>query len=255
MWVVPFTVLGFLFPAKVKLSTGDSIRIRGNGGRPVVFSSGLFSLIPSNTYSDLFRTLEKNITIITSDSIRPMNRELFEEIAAALNVETLGLFAHSSFDADILRDSPVLESAVLCDPVVVPDNVFLRRPVVNTNENRILVLKALRSYQEEGGDSYTIPQFVDPLFEGTFVNEYVFPDVGHACLLDDRYSNQGANIMPWLKGPKPRRVTFDDWRASRINVDLRRKIRKNYRKTIAGMAIAHFSNTPPPLLHRLSQDE
>ena len=124
------TVSSFVFPGVHRQLRGrrERICVRGTSGPPIVVSSGLFSLMPSLTYSKFFQALQdQNLTLITTDSIRPMTRELFEDIAHTLNVNAVGFLAHSSFDKTILC-SPALHAAVLCDPVVLPDNFELRQP-------------------------------------------------------------------------------------------------------------------------------
>ena len=247
------TVSSFVFPGVHRQLRGrrERICVRGTSGPPIVVSSGLFSLMPSLTYSKFFQALQdQNLTLITTDSIRPMTRELFEDIAHTLNVNAVGFLAHSSFDKTILC-SPALHAAVLCDPVVLPDNFELRQPRIElASDTNVLLLKAALSYTDEddaneatiatasdadvvGRDVMqgVIPSFVDPVIDKGNVTRYTFQNRGHACLLDDMFAERvlqplsqswmmnGVNAMigrTTPEPPAPPMFSFHTWDTKRI---------------------------------------
>ena len=77
-------------------------------------------------------------------------------------------------------------------------------------------------------------------FEGTALTEYTHPGVGHACLLNDQYSEYGEKIVPWLKGPQMPKTSFHDWKTAFMQTDNRKKIRQAYRQKVAEMTTTHF---------------
>lgn len=81
--------------------------------KPVVFSTGLYGMIPSRFYS----------SIIPDDSVilfnNLLNRQKFESLCDDYECDKLSLIAHSSIDVGILG-SHRLEKALLIDPATPP---------------------------------------------------------------------------------------------------------------------------------------
>ena len=118
-----FTVLltlptAFFGPPKINIGNGKTATLQGNGP-PVLFSAGLFGTMPPAIYSELFKKMKKNVTLVTVDGTQMISADLTKRVSNALGVEKIGFFSHSSFDLDILR-SEHIHKAVLCDPIVIP---------------------------------------------------------------------------------------------------------------------------------------
>jgi hypothetical protein len=84
--------------------------------KPLVFSSGLYSAIPTFFYSNLLQNID-NVSIINPRS--PLTRKRFELLCDQYEQDKLPLVAHSSIDPKIL-DSHRLEKALLFDPAALP---------------------------------------------------------------------------------------------------------------------------------------
>lgn len=230
------------FPPTMRLeSTGKQISLHGRGP-PVVFSSGLFGLMPRRIYTDLVKKLSEEVTLVVLDDMSPVTADIVEDVANTLAAERVGFFAHSSIDAQILA-SPRLHMAVLCDPVVLPE-VHLPTPsgplgfVSPTVDNSypVLVIKARKAYDPEV--TTPIPEFLAP----AFVNEQreVFvEDVGHADLLDDPWADLGRRVLPWMKGVVSRAVPFSEWNAV-DHANAAPAIRDRYRSDVARWALDHM---------------
>jgi hypothetical protein len=86
--------------------------------KPVVFSSGLYSTMPSAVYSDLLASVRSQGASVI-DAPTMLTKRGFEDICDEHDVDRLPLITHSSFDARIL-DSRRIERALLLDPVALP---------------------------------------------------------------------------------------------------------------------------------------
>lgn len=224
----------FLFPSNVKTVTtegGATLKVRGVTGPPVVVSSGLFGLMPTQMYESLFKLLERNVTLVTLTTLRPTSREFLEDVADALRVEKLGLFAHSSLNADVF-ESRVLHSCVWCDPITLPSSLQL--PIVG--DTPTLILKAERAYKDVANP---LPDFVQPRIQGSDIEERWFENMGHACLLDDRFADYGATMLPWVEAPREKTSLFKEWPGV-VKKDARRSLRQTYREEIAERSVRHI---------------
>ena len=86
--------------------------------RPVLFSTGLYGIIPSFVYTNVLDSLRSNnANVINAPKV--LTRRVFEEICDQYEVDKLPLMTHSSFDVGILK-SHRLEKALLLDPAVLP---------------------------------------------------------------------------------------------------------------------------------------
>ena len=229
----------FLFPSNVQTVTtegGATLKVRGTTGPPVVVSSGLFGLMPTQMYGSLLKLLEQNVTLVTSNTIRPTSREFLEDAADALRVEKLGLFAHSSLNADVF-ESRVLHSCVWCDPIALPSS--LRPPMVDTGDISTLILKAERAYKDVANP---LPDFVQPRIRGSDIEERWFENVGHACLLDDRFADYGSTMLPWVEAPREKTSSFKEWQGV-VKKEARRSLRQKYREEIAERSVRHMLGT------------
>ena len=221
-------------------SSGQEVSLFGRGP-PTMFSSGLFGLMPRRLYTRLFSDLMPRTTLVVLNDARPVTRRTFEDTADSLGVETLGFFSHSAIDGSIL-ESPRVERAVVCDPVVVPRIPFLPPPppprssalVAGSFPVRTLVVRAGQAY--DPAVTTPIPEFLFPLVM-TDARIETFPNVGHADLLDDAWADLGPRTIPWMRGTAVQRAPFAEWTVQRPD---RAALRDDYRRQVAEMALEHL---------------
>lgn len=236
--------LASLFPPTVPLvSTGYKVSLFGTGP-PVVFSSGLFGLMPRRLYTELFDAMRRNVTLVVLNDPVPLTADVVDDIADSLAVDTVGLFAHSSIDSRILYSTRV-NSAVLCDPVAFPRvSLGLWRPPVIEPVliDRPIPFLILRSSKAYGDSDVPIPEYLVPDLPSGCVDEEVFPDVGHADLLDDTWAAVGPRMLPWMRGAGRQAQPFSEWSH---HTGGPAKIRAEYRKAVAERAVTHILRGRP----------
>ena len=197
-----------------------------------MFSSGLFGLMPRQLYTDLFRILKENVTLVVLEDVAPVNAKTFDCAADALAVDKLGFLSHSSFDKEILASDRV-KAAVLCDPVVVPQwSTFwggFKGPTNVENDVPMRILKASRAYGFNG-----IPDFIG--IEADSVR--VFDNCGHADILDDTWADLGPRLIPWMRPIAQKIRNFETWENAK-NQPV--EMRKQYRQEIAREINAMFT--------------
>lgn len=227
----------FLAPS-VRTPAGNRVTLHGTGP-PVIFSSGLFGTMPRYLYTELFRHLSSDVTLVVPEGLTPVTPDVVDDIADALAVDRVGFLSHSSIDASILN-SDRIQSAVLCDPVVMPKLDWTRGGLVapdSTPDFPVLVLKAERAYHKE---TPGIPEMISPNLIADDVQERTFESMGHADILDDTWAEIGRQSIPWMKGTDAPVSTFDVW-----SFDARRRtseIRDAYRRDVAEEVINHVLN-------------
>lgn len=235
---LPLTALAFLSPSTPishrPLAGGGTVRLQGRGP-PVLFSSGLFGTMPHHLYSDVFRALAANVTLLVANG--PVTAALADRVADAVGAEEVGLLAHSAFDSALLT-SPRVRGAVLCDPVAVPapPALFPSPPLLAPIPD-VLVLRAGNAY--DPSVATPIPDFLSPAVARD-APVRTFPGVGHADLLDDRWAALGAATMPWMKGPRVPLVAFDEWKGNDKHTSPS-AVRRAYRDWVAHAALAHLT--------------
>lgn len=234
-----FSLSAFLAPT-VPLRSGGSVTLHGRGP-PVLFSTGLFGTMPHWIYSEFFKQMTPNVTMVVLNGPSPLTGDRIEEIADAVAVDRIGFFAHSSTDRLIL-DSPRVGSVVLCDPVVMPQ-VSLSLEMTSSEVNNpvpFLVMRAGQSYaSDDGGGPSPIPDYLGPNLPSDSTTTITFDGMGHADLLDDTWAELGATTIPWMRGPASPTRSFLDWRFTRTSRELS-KARRTYRADVAQRALAHF---------------
>ena len=238
MWnaIVPI-LTAFLTPT-VRTPAGHRVSLHGTGP-PVVFSSGLFGTMPRQLYTELFRRLSTDVTLVVPEGIGPVTAEVIDDVADALAVDRVGFLSHSSIDASLL-DSDRIQTAVLCDPVVMPKLDWTRGGLVAPDASPnfpVLVLKAERAYDK---DTPGIPEMISPNILNDDLRERTFETVGHADLLDDTWAEVGRRTIPWMKGADAPVAAFDVW-----SFDARRKtseLRDTYRRDVADEILNHVLN-------------
>lgn len=228
--ILAFTLLSFqLFNPTVRLSSGKQISLIGEGP-PVIFSSGLFSTMPTGLYNDLINKLKKNVTIVSLDNFSPLSKRDINDIVDSLNVNSISYLSHSSFRPDIL-ESDKINKAILVDPICLPKfdveslNQVDLSPVNIDVKFPVIIFKAEKLYE---GDK-TLPEWQDPLINGVVSTE-VINDVGHPDLLDDTWAEVAKGLGFWdtAKGEK---VDFKEWKFVKNNNV--KAIRKRYRDYVA----------------------
>lgn len=240
MTVALLTLSLTFFAPSTRLQSGQTVSLHGTGP-PVLFSSGLFGLMPRRIYTRLFEELTKNVTMVVLNDAAPVTAAVVRDVADTLAVDRLGFFSHSSMDVDILR-SDRIGKAVLCDPVVMPSVTFeegLSSSVVDA-DCPVLVWKAEKTYDP----SFTpIPDFLMPRFSAHDPIVRIFSDVGHADLLDDPWAELGQRSIPWMNGATSRMASFREWTFER-NRNEANLLRSDYRKRVASSALAHLLSEP-----------
>jgi hypothetical protein len=233
MFCAFIAVYAFMTPT-LRLENGQRISLHGSGP-PVIFSSGLFGLMPRRLYTSLFHLLKRDMTLVVLEDVAPVTSDVITQITNTLSVEKVGLLTHSSIYSEIINSKEV-QAAVLCDPVVLPIFDMMKGGLVPPEtepEFPIMVIKAEKAYSFSG-----IPSMISPRLEGA--HEITFMDVGHADILDDTWANMGPKMLPWMKGIDPPKTEFRRW-----SLDARSKIggrRAEYRKDVANQIIQHLVN-------------
>lgn len=229
-----------MFPPQVGLPrTGQRVSLFGTGP-PVVFSSGLFGMMPRRIYTRLFDAMVKNVTLVVLNDASPVTADTVEDVADALRVDQVGFFSHSSIDLSILESERV-RCAVLCDPVAVPrvelgglaPAFAFKAPRVQ-QPVPVLVIRAAKAYDEA---DVPIPDYLAPEFPDGASVQTTYPDVGHADLLDDPWADIGARALPWMRGVVAAPTTFDRWT---YRPGAENEARASYRLRVADMAAKHL---------------
>lgn len=230
--------LSFL-ATNLPLRSGGSVSLHGRGP-PILFSTGLFGTMPHWIYSEFFKQMTPNVTMVVLNGPSPLTGDRIEEIADAVAVDRIGFFAHSSTDRHIL-DSSRVGSVVLCDPVVMPQ---LSLPFQMTSSEVVnpipfLVLRAGQSYTSFEDGPSPIPNYLGPQLPSESTDTTTFDGMGHADLLDDTWADLGASTIPWMRGPASPTRPFRDWSFTRSSREIS-KARRTYRRSVAHRALDHF---------------
>ena len=229
-----------LFSTTIPLRSGGSVSLHGRGP-PVLFSTGLFGTMPHWIYSEFFRQMTPNVTLVVLNGPSPLTGDRVDEISNAIAVDQIGFFAHSSTDR-LALDSPRVGRVVLCDPVIVPQLSLTFRMTSTEVSNPVpfLVLRAGQSYATSGGPR-PIPDFLGPRLPSESTNTVTFEGMGHADLLDDLWADLGASAIPWMRGPVSPVRPFREWTPSpRGPQNELSRARRAYRAEVAERAVAHF---------------
>lgn len=236
--------LPFFLNSPPTVSIGGQRASLHGGGPPVVFSSGLFGLMPRRIYSKLFQKLKADVTLVVLDDASPVTVETVEKVADVLGVEEVGFLSHSSFDGRILESHRV-RTAVLCDPVTVPTlsavgGVQLDKRKVDRASLDALVIKAAHTY--DGVEGTPIPDYLLPNLASC--REITFPGVGHADVLDDTWAEVAVRTFPFMSGARVPRTPFADWSFRREDPTRLRELRDKYREELSDAATSHFLKRP-----------
>lgn len=225
------------FTPTIRTQDGQRVSLYGSGP-PVLFSSGLFGVMPRRLYTSLFAHLTKEFTLAVPEDVGPVTAATVAAVADALAVDKIALLSHSSFDHNILESTRV-QTAVLCDPVVLPNLDWMQGGLVAPRTSPTFPIRVLRAELAYDIDTPGIPDMISPSFdEGVDVTMRTFEGIGHADLLDDVWAKLGSDVIPWMKGVVPPPAPFDTW-----TIDARTqtsRLRALYREGVAEEIIGHI---------------
>ena len=225
--IVP--VNGFFFNPSLTLSSGRKITVKGKG-YPVVFSPGLFGTMPSFLYSNFLQELQKNLTMVTINDMKPVTKRDIDNIAEKLNVDQISYLSHSSFFPEVLESSRI-NQAILMDPINIPK--IKMTGLENYQFDLSIptyILKSEKLYQT----ATPLPAWQDPTFKGN-VEEETILDVGHPDILDDLWSNIANDLGMW-DTLSPNRTQFKNWKFEKKSNEIS-SLRQEYRKSLAKKVI------------------
>lgn len=229
------TIITFLlsfFNPSIKLSSGKSITLLGNGS-PVLFSSGLFGTMPSFLYNKFLDDIKKEFTIVNINDITPITQKDINDVTKSLSVDYISYISHSSFNPDIL-ESTKINKAILFDPICIPNLNFNGVNQQNIDAKfPILIIKADKLYNSDP----TIPDWQTPNINGN-VTEIFYKNVGHPDILDDFWANFAKSYGFWDTSDG-KIQKFSDWKLKRNDV---KDERKKYRKFLSKKAIEFINN-------------
>ena len=213
----------YIFSPSINLNSGKTASLLGTGP-PLLFSPGLFGIMPGFIYNELLSNLKNNFTIVTMNSLNPLSPNDIKDISDSLSVESIGLLGHSSFNPKILETS-YINKAVLLDPICLPDvNMYSFNSKEINIDYPILIIKSDKLYN----NNPSIPDWQNPIFKNE-VEEIVYENVGHPDILDDRWANLAKSNGFWetTNGDKQ---NFLEWKFDKNSIS---KIRKEYRDYVA----------------------
>ena len=230
MYYIIFAVINFLTPS-IKLNSGKSIDIKGNGP-PLLFSTGLFGIMPNFLYSNIQNKLSKNFTLILNTDYKPLLYKDIEDITDKLQVDYISLFSHSSINDKIL-ESNYINKIVLCDPITIPNINFdgFSNKKIRSNA-KILSIKAEKLYNSD----LTLPQYQNPIFlNNKLYSETIYQEVGHPDILDNAWADLAIFSTLWKGASPDKKINkFKDWKYKKQknrNNEIYKK-REEYRKFI-----------------------
>ena len=216
-------VNAFFYPT-TKLASGKTISLIGNGP-PILFSTGIYGVIPRFCYNDLIKNLKKNMTIVNIDGFSPINPSDIDDVANAIKTDKLTYVSHSSFDPIIL-ESKRINGALLLDPISIPKITFNGIEGYSINlDYPVYVIKADKLYNANA----PLPEWQNIELIGD-VDYEIYEDVGHPDILDDRWANIAKNLGLWEMA-EGETMSFKDWKFNGKNSIP--KIRKKYREYVS----------------------
>ena len=236
--------LASLFPPTVPLLDGvQGLSLYGTGPPRRLQLRPLWPHATPTVHRALRRHAPSVTLVVLNDPV-PLTAAVVNDIADSLAVDAVGFFAHSSIDSSILCSTRI-NSAVLCDPVALPRvSLGLGRPPVIEPVliDRPIPFLILRSSKAYGDSDVPIPEYLVPDLPSGCVDEEVFPDVGHADLLDDTWAAVGPRVLPWMRGAVRQPQPFSEWSH---HTGGPAKIRAEYREAVAARAVAHILRGRP----------
>ena len=199
--------------------------------------------MPKYMYTDVIREMvDANLTVAISREMGVLTRRNVEALADAIQVQRIGLFVHSSFDADLLR-SDRINSIAMSDPVILPRIQQLWGDSEQFESVSKRPHHPSRPHLRGRCDAH--PRLFDAELPASSVSvtQYSLCDMGHADLLNDRYADFGRDRIPWITGATSPRLRFADWSRDHITRDQNsvRRRRSEYRRTVAQLVSRHLT--------------
>ena len=220
-----------LFNPSFKLKSDKTVYLKGNGP-PVIFSTGLFGVMPNFIYSDIQNKLSQNYTLILNKDYKPFVLNDISDIKNELSVDYLSLFSHSSINSNIL-ESKIFNKIVSCDPIVLPkiNSNGLSKRNVNINSD-ILIIKAEKLYNSDK----VLPNFQNPIFNNDKIySEIIYKDVGHPDILNDYWADLAIYTNFWRGLENKKEIKkYKEWKYTKYieNNKKIQKLRKEYKNYI-----------------------
>lgn len=212
----------FLNPS-IRLQSGRQVELSGIGP-PMLFSPGLFGTMPPFLYSNFLNNFKKNLTVITFKDFNSINSNDITDLTRALSVDSISYLSHSSFNPEIL-ENPNINSAVLLDPICVPEispfGVSRKEIYINFP---LLQIKAEKLYNNQP----KLPEWQRPEFKGN-ISEIIYNEVGHPDILNDNWANF-AKVNGFWDTTDGVKQTFENWK---LNTNSIKKVRKDYRNYLS----------------------
>ena len=233
--------IGFSLPKHVQLKDGAKASISGSGP-PLVFSTGLYGMMPPRLYSKFLNEIKRNFSVVTIDTpSRPLLLSDVECAADTIGCHRIGFMSHSSFDFEILG-SDRIEKAVVFDPVAIPQISYGSldsrhiEPVCPT-------LLLLSEFATQSENPFILPGF--DLQVGTN-DVYHLDNIGHCDILDPTWASLANRIgIRGMERFSKKQMNFKDWEWKDDQINLK-KNRSELMKDIASR-VAHFFKYPTVL--------
>ena len=158
-------------------------------GPYIVFSSGLYGIMPPSGYSTFIKMLQDEYSIILSPHLKPTLKKDLETYCKKKNIEEFIYISHSSFDHTIL-ESQLCKKAFLMDPVSLPEFFLKNRRVYTYLPTSIIKFKF--TYKNDKTNPFILPGF-STFIKGKNVETFTF-NAGHIDILDDVWADLGRTF-------------------------------------------------------------
>ena len=234
--MLSFTVFTVLSTTSFRFSNFRNAQISGSG-TPVVFSTGLFGIMPPSGYKMLLDKFKK-ISVIYIQDLRPLTNSDFKSIASALSVEKVGLISHSSFLPNTLS-CDAISAAILCDPITFPS--ISQRGIESQNITTTFPVKIIQARHRYSKGAHFFASATPILFGDVFFE--IYENVGHLDILDEFLADAIYSIGWWEKSSTPvqqHNVIKNKNKTTRFVLKERRAIRDEYKKHIVASSESFF---------------
>jgi len=226
MFTILFILISFFNPA-IRLQSSRKIILSGTGP-PLLFSPGLFGIMPSFLYNNLLYKLKKNFTIITFNDFKMIEKDDITDITKSLLVKNIAYLSHSSFNANIF-DNNKINCAVVLDPICLPDISFFY--ISNKKINIKFPLLEIRAEKLYNYDP-KLPNWQRPEFIGNS-SQYVYKNVGHPDILNNNWATLAKDYGFWDTTDGIEQ-SFEDWKLDKNSI---KEVRNQYQQYIANKII------------------
>jgi len=223
---------------------GREIRIVGKGP-PVVFSPGLYGSMHPSMYNQFIHNLKDKISVITLGGLGIIRKKDIEEISIIIGVEKIGLLTHSSFDYNALS-SPIIEKAVLLDPITLPDisteSMDIQNKII---ESLVPTMVLYANLSKEIDKAFVLPGF-GPEIVGNDVEHITYDNVGHTDILDNIWAETGKMLgIHGLSDFQKEFLSYESWKNNKYSKksETVTKARNVYRNMISNNIKTFFTES------------